>query len=308
MMKKCKNCGAEITEGMIYCGSCGTAQDGSTQNGDTYGSSQQDNYQNTQWNSGQQYGQDQWNTGQQQYGQNQWGNGQQQYGQNQWNNAQQYGQNQWNNGQQYGQNQWNNGQQQYGQNQWNNGQQYGQNQWGNGQQQYGQNQWNNGQQYGQNQWNQPTGAYSFSQPMKWYKFIIYFQLFAAMVLNIISGISAFTGAQYGDDTGLVYYYYDGLKTVDILMGIACILLAVGDLVARQKLSGFKRDAIRWYLGVMAATAVVTVVYLIAVCAVTGLSVTNVMGQGNLRISIWTAVVMIAVNYTYFQKRRNMFCN
>lgn len=288
-MKKCKNCGAEIAEGLMYCGSCGAAQESSRQNDNLYGGSQQSSFQGDQWNNGQQYDQNnQWNNGQQQYNQN-----------NQWNNGQQYGQNnQWNNNQQYGQNnQWNNGQQ-YGQNnQWNNGQQYGQN-----------NQWNNNQQYNQNQWNQQTGAYSTYHPMKWYKFIIYFQLFAAMALNLLSAIGAFTGAQYGEDAEALYYMFENLKTVDILMGVVCILLAVGDLVARQKLSGFKRDAVRWYLGMMAASVVVSIVYIVAVCSVTGLSIVEMMAQANLRASIWGSVVMLAVNYTYFQKRRDMFCN
>lgn len=264
-MKRCRNCGAELTEGTLYCASCGAAQEASQTNNSSFENHPQEDFQNSQWNT---------SSDQQYYQNNQWNNGQQQYGQNQWNsNQQQYSQNQWNSNQQ----------------------QPGQNQWGSGQQQY-------------NQWNQPTGANTYYQPMKWYKFIIYFQLFAAMALNTLSGISAFTGAQYDGEADLVYRVFEGLKTVDILMGVACILLAVGDLVARQKLSGFKRDAIQWYLGVMAATVVVSVIYIIAVCAITEMPFMDAMKEGNFRGSLWMGIVMLAINYTYFQKRRDMFCN
>ena len=52
--------------------------------------------------------------------------------------------------------------------------------------------------------------------MKWYKFLIYFSLWAGALLNIGNGLMALQGMQY--ETGsevtaeLVYAMFDGLKT------------------------------------------------------------------------------------------------
>ena len=52
--------------------------------------------------------------------------------------------------------------------------------------------------------------------MKWYKFVIYFQLFAAALLNLGSGIALFTGSQYGLNSyelKLLYGVLGNLKTL-----------------------------------------------------------------------------------------------
>ena len=69
----------------------------------------------------------------------------------------------------------------------------------------------------------------FEKPMKWYKFVIYFQLFAAAVFNVGAGIIFFTGSHYGLDSfelKLFYGVLSNLKTLDICMGIVSIFLAV----------------------------------------------------------------------------------
>ena len=66
--------------------------------------------------------------------------------------------------------------------------------------------------------------------MGWYKFLIYFSLFASAALNIISGISSITGLHYGEFNQLIYAYYGGLKTVDIIMGFFSIALGVVSII------------------------------------------------------------------------------
>ena len=75
--------------------------------------------------------------------------------------------------------------------------------------------------------------------MKWYKFVIYFQLFAAAVFNVGAGIIFFTGSHYGLDSfelKLFYGVLSNLKTLDICMGIVSIFLAVFAIIVRQKLA------------------------------------------------------------------------
>ena len=50
-------------------------------------------------------------------------------------------------------------------------------------------------------------------PMKWYKFLINFALFASAVLNIISGFNMITGSVYGsaETANAVYSSFSGLE-------------------------------------------------------------------------------------------------
>ena len=62
-----------------------------------------------------------------------------------------------------------------------------------------------------------------AMPMNWYKFLIYFALFASCVLNAIYGLGMLTGMVYGDASSLVYAFYGSLKvkppyfTADLLI-------------------------------------------------------------------------------------------
>ena len=59
-------------------------------------------------------------------------------------------------------------------------------------------------------------------PMNWYKFLIYFMLFASAVINAIMGIMYITGSVYsvyggsGANAEEIYRYFPNLKTVDII--------------------------------------------------------------------------------------------
>ena len=121
-----------------------------------------------------------------------------------------------------------------------------------------------------------------AMPMNWYKFLIYFALFASCVLNAITGLALLTGAIYGDASGLVYSFYGALKIVDLLIGAVMILYGVN----------------------IAAT----VLYLILATLVVGdwLLSGDVVSQ--YVISTAVSIVMIVVNNIYFKKRASMFVN
>ena len=61
-----------------------------------------------------------------------------------------------------------------------------------------------------------TPAYGMGQGQKmgWFKFIIYFQLFASAVINAALGITAFTGSHYDGKAELVYAFFPGMSAVD----------------------------------------------------------------------------------------------
>ena len=176
-----------------------------------------------------------------------------------------------------------------------------------GQQQYGQQQpYGYGQQppqYGQ----PPQYSQGPALGMKWFKFIIWFQLFATALLNVISGISALTGSQYGSsaDAELVYMFFPSLKTVDMIYGICLIVLAAGAIFVRMQLAGFRTNAPKLYLGLLAAAVAANLIYLVAAASILsdlGLDFTSNISQ------LATSVVMIVVNSIYFKKREHLFVN
>ena len=163
---------------------------------------------------------------------------------------------------------------------------------------------------------QPTGGYYTPKntpnfggySMRWYKFLIYFALFASCILNALSGLGLVTGLIYGDGRELVYLVFGSLRIVDLIIGIAMIALAVFDIVVRQRLAHFQSNGPRSLLMLYVASIVVSLLYLILATAIVGdwLLSSDTISQYATNIII--AVVMILVNNLYFKKRASLFVN
>lgn len=141
------------------------------------------------------------------------------------------------------------------------------------------------------------------QGMKWYKFIIYFQLFLAMISALGSGVTYFTGSQYGGNAPLVYAFYgNGLRTLDIFMGITQFALIPLLIYVRQQLKNFKRNAPMLYIVTLSIEFVVILFYVIVAGVIIDASVITSM----VSVSIFTNLLMIAINFIYFKKREHLF--
>ena len=156
----------------------------------------------------------------------------------------------------------------------------------------------------------------FEKPMGWYKFIIYFQLFAAAVFNVGAGIIFFTGSHYGLDSfelKLFYGVLSNLKTLDICMGIVSIFLAVFAIIVRQKLAHFDEQGPKLYLGYQLITVGVNILYIaIAVIII-------YQTLGGTSDDIWSmfassyancgmGISMYVANKVYFDNRKEYFVN
>ena len=75
--------------------------------------------------------------------------------------------------------------------------------------------------------------------MKWFKFIIYFQLWAGMLVNLAAAAKYFTGAYYEGNAGMVYDFFPALQPLDIVMGVFCLALAVYAVVVQRALAKFR---------------------------------------------------------------------
>ena len=157
----------------------------------------------------------------------------------------------------------------------------------------------------------PTENLNPVQPqfkMKWYKFLIYFSLFFSAVVNFASGIMQITGLNYsisGGSASVVYMYYGmGLNIVDVIFGIFVIAMAVFAIYTRFRLAGFKQNGPMSYYILLAANAIGSTIYYIAVTFMTGI----MMFDSSTITTLVSSIVMLALNVVYFNKRSELFVN
>ena len=148
-------------------------------------------------------------------------------------------------------------------------------------------------------------------PLAWFKFLIYFALFASGVLNIIAGFLSLTGGKYGIFAEAYYRYFDGLQIVDIIVGLASIALGVFAIYVRFRLAKFCADGPKMlfmlYIGAAAINVLSALLTVIIVNASTyGANVS--IDYTSVITTIAVSVVMVAVNNVYFKKRAFMFVN
>lgn len=155
----------------------------------------------------------------------------------------------------------------------------------------------------------PTPQY----PMKWYKFLIYFALWAGMVLNALSALTYFTGSVYTgengitmDDVQMLYNHFAGLKVLDMAYGLSLVAMAVLAFLARKNLKDYTEMGPKLLYALYACNGILPLVYNILACSITGIPFESVMGTV-LGTLIAQAVILFC-NYKYFTKREALFVN
>lgn len=141
-------------------------------------------------------------------------------------------------------------------------------------------------------------------PMKWYKFVIYFQLFAAAIFSLYHGLMRITGLQYGTNADQVYNFFGmGLRALDIFFGIMPILAAVAALYVRHCLNKFKKNAPLLYLAVFILNGAIEIIYAFVLLLIVGV---NGEAVGQIIVQVFGLGVYYALNYIYFKKREHLF--
>ena len=152
--------------------------------------------------------------------------------------------------------------------------------------------------------------------MKWYKFVIYFQLFAAAVFNVGAGIIFFTGSHYGLDSfelKLFYGVLSNLKTLDICMGMVSIFLAVFAIIVRQKLAHFDEQGPKLYLSYQLITVGANLLYIVIATVIVYQAFGDSSGDvwnmfTGAYASCGAGISMYLVNKVYFNNRKEYFVN
>ncbi|WP_455136446.1 zinc-ribbon domain-containing protein [Thermophilibacter sp.] len=143
--------------------------------------------------------------------------------------------------------------------------------------------------------------------MRWYKFIIWFQLFASALINAANAIMLFGGLHYQGASRYVYALFDGLQAVDIVFGILYVALIVAAVVVRQELAKFRRDAPLHYLIVVGVNGVSGLAYLLATSAVTHIDL-SLLSDVQPFSQLVGAVILVACSKVYFDRRAHLFVN
>ena len=151
---------------------------------------------------------------------------------------------------------------------------------------------------------EPGESYRQQTPLKWFKFIIYVQLFLSALGNLVTGIQLVIGLQDGDVQGMVYSTYPALKPVDVVMGLLSLGLMVWALVVRQRLAKFRQGAPKLYLLWIGVSMGVALCYLAAASLVLG----QLVMTGSIVGGMLGNILLILSNLVYFQKREHLFVN
>jgi len=143
--------------------------------------------------------------------------------------------------------------------------------------------------------------------MKWYKFLIYFLLFAGALLNLLYGVGYLTGKIYevtvdGVTREMVYWYWgDELHILDIIYGILLIAVAVFAIIVRNKLARFETNALKYLDTLYIAATVIGALYAIALVTVISYEISSTE-----ILQVISPIITFGINKDYFAKRKHWF--
>ena len=145
--------------------------------------------------------------------------------------------------------------------------------------------------------------------MGWYKFLINFSLIFGPIGNFILGLAMMTGGHYTQDgenySAAIYKAIPELQFGDIFLAIALFALGIYGLWIRSELAEYKSGSPSHLITMQILSAVAIFIYLIIVYSALGEKATSEMTTYTTSTLIGS-VVMIIVNYIYFEKRADMF--
>ncbi len=141
-------------------------------------------------------------------------------------------------------------------------------------------------------------------PMKWFKILIYFVLFATAALFVYEGINMLTGGQYDIPAVDVYEELPALRKLDIMYAAASFILAIFAIFARFSLAAYRTIGISALNLVYALNMALAMFYIVAIVLATKGRVVDTITMLYIPLDL----SMIAVNSVYFKKREALFVN
>lgn len=152
-------------------------------------------------------------------------------------------------------------------------------------------------------------------PMKWFKFVIYVQLFLSALVSVVNVVSYLSGSFAANLTGLsgsmptsvaariVYDEFPGLWPLVVVLAVLSAGMAVWSIVVRQWLAHYQ------WRGVQGLYILYVLVIAANVITMLGLSIifyNFVLGLASTAPMLIGQVVMLVLNRIYFNKRQHLF--
>lgn len=144
-----------------------------------------------------------------------------------------------------------------------------------------------------------------TNPMKWYTFLVYVGLIVGAISYVFTGVQMLTGGHYDGNANYVYTVFPWLKIVDVIVGLGSIAIAILAIVTRQKLVNYRSDGPKFLTIYYSSAAILAVIYIVIISIPGGQIAANIM---TMIPSLAVSVLMIYVNKSYFDKRKDMFIN
>ena len=140
--------------------------------------------------------------------------------------------------------------------------------------------------------------------MKWYKFLIYFALWAGAIVNLIDSLQFFTGSILGDDVEILYAYYPLLKVLNLAFALILVTYAVFAIYTRYRLAQFRQNGPACLHALYLVQLAMVLIYWLAGSLILGEWLDLASGFSDLISSI----VILCINIVYFRKRKHLFVN
>ena len=143
-------------------------------------------------------------------------------------------------------------------------------------------------------------------PMEWHKFLMVTMIIGAVV-TVINGLLYITGFVYernGVTSAQVYSTFPGIKSCDTVYGIFLILVGVFQIIVRNHLHGFKKDALCLLVCLFSISLTINIFYQVIASFVADI---NPLDASVLGTVIGTLLYMIPT-IVYYQKRSVLFVN
>lgn len=159
----------------------------------------------------------------------------------------------------------------------------------------------------------PYPAAAAEPPMKWYKFVIWVQLFLNALLLAVTTFQLAQGAftfvsgvfpSFAAAYGYVPREWVLFTVFNAVFAVLFCALAVMCIVVRQELAAFRRVGPMHYYVLMGAIIGVQFLYIVIQSLMMGTLLTNPASFSGL----FFAVAMIFINKAYFDKRMHLFIN
>ena len=140
--------------------------------------------------------------------------------------------------------------------------------------------------------------------MKWFKFIIYFQLWFTLLVCVIYSSMYYTGSFYEGAADQIYSYWPSLKALDVIMSILIFAMGVYAVFVQRALAKFRaRGPVMYYI-LCGAGILISLIYISAAGTILGESAAN----AETLYSFFFSIILLFINIRYFNNRKHLFVN